>query len=60
MSASKVFEFIMSWAAEDTHRGRLARAFQNNMGDDPQLQAQRMGLLSVYLEREAKRGLALV
>lgn len=62
MSADTVFDRIMSWASEDTHRGRLARAFQSNMGDSPELQAKRLGLLSIYLEREAhsKRGVSLV
>ncbi|WP_328672942.1 hypothetical protein [Streptomyces sp. NBC_00328] len=62
MSADKVFERILSWVSEDTHRGRLARAFQGNLGDSPELQAKRIGLLSIYLEREAhsKRGLSLV
>lgn len=54
MTATKVFEQILSWASEDSHRGRLARAFQTNMGNDPALQAQRMGLLSAYLAREVK------
>ncbi|MGW1533340.1 hypothetical protein [Streptomyces aureus] len=62
MSADKVFERILSWASEDSHRGRLARAFQSNLGDSPELQAKRIGLLSIYLEREAhsKRGLSLI
>ncbi|GHJ27122.1 hypothetical protein TPA0910_15550 [Streptomyces hygroscopicus subsp. sporocinereus] len=62
MSAEDVFKHILSWVAEDSHRGQLARAFQSNMGDSPELQAKRVGLLSIYLEREAhsKRGLSLV
>ncbi|WP_030832609.1 hypothetical protein OG350_09705 [Streptomyces achromogenes] len=62
MSADDIFKHILSWASEDTHRGRLARAFQTNMGNSPELQAKRVGLLSIYLEREAhsKRGLSLV
>ncbi|WP_432098596.1 hypothetical protein [Streptomyces sp. WAC 04229] len=54
MSADEIFRHILSWASEDSHRGRLARAFQINMGDSPELQARRMGLLSVYMQREAK------
>ncbi|MFE4417689.1 hypothetical protein [Streptomyces sp. NPDC056817] len=62
MSADDVFTHILSWVSEDSHRGRLARAFQSNMGNSPELQAKRVGLLSIYLEREAhsKRGLSLV
>ena len=62
MSAEKVLEHILSWASEDSHRGRLARAFRDNLGDSPELQAKRVGLLSIYLEREAhsRRGLSLV
>jgi hypothetical protein len=61
MSVDKVFAHILSWVSEDSHRGRLARAFQSNMGNSPELQAKRIGLLSIYLEREAysKRGLSL-
>jgi hypothetical protein len=62
MSADKVFTHILAWASEETHRGRLARAFRDDMGNSPELQAKRIGLLSIYLEREAhsKRGLSLV
>lgn len=61
VSSEKVFEHILSWVSEDSHRGRLARAFQSNMGNSPEIQARRIGLLSIYLEREAhsKRGLSL-
>ncbi|MBT2440320.1 hypothetical protein J7E93_09400 [Streptomyces sp. ISL-36] len=54
MSADDVFTHIMSWASEDSHRGRLARAFKSNMGNSAELQAQRIGLLSIYMQREAK------
>ncbi|MGW2588403.1 hypothetical protein ACWCYZ_45450 [Streptomyces virginiae] len=53
MSADEVFTH--TWATEDSHRGRLARAFKSNMGDSAELQAQRIGLLSVYMKREAQR-----
>ncbi|WP_327162501.1 hypothetical protein [Streptomyces zaomyceticus] len=43
----------MSWASEDSHRGRLVRAFQSNLGNSAELQAQRVGMLSIYMEREA-------
>lgn len=61
MPADKFFTYIAGWESEDSHRGRLVRAFNGNMGNDAGLQAQRMGLLSIYMEREArsKRGLAL-
>ncbi|WP_412077561.1 hypothetical protein ACLF6K_24180 [Streptomyces xanthophaeus] len=54
MSADEVFTHIMSWASENSHRGRLARAFKTNMGNSAELQAQRIGLLSIYMEREAQ------
>ncbi|MFE7954285.1 hypothetical protein [Streptomyces sp. NPDC057413] len=60
MSADKFWETVMSWADENSHRGRLVRAFRDNLGNSAELQAQRVGLLSLYMEREAKRGLALV
>jgi hypothetical protein len=58
MSADKFWETIMSWADEDSHRGRLVRAFKANLGNSAELQAQRVGLLSLYMEREAQRALA--
>ncbi|PBC82974.1 MULTISPECIES: hypothetical protein [unclassified Streptomyces] len=62
MSADKFWAQIMSWAEEESHRGRLVRAFRDNLGNNAELQAQRIGLLSVYMEREAqsRKGLALV
>ncbi|MGW0626954.1 hypothetical protein [Streptomyces sp. NPDC002758] len=62
MSADDLMARIMSWTSEDSHRGRLARAFKSNMGDSAELQAKRLGLLSIHMEREAhrKRGLALI
>jgi hypothetical protein len=62
MSADEFLTRILSWSSEDSHRGRLARAFKTNLGNSAELQAQRVGLLSVYVEREAqrKRGLSLV
>jgi hypothetical protein len=59
MSAEDIFTHILSWASEDSHRGRLARQFRDNTGDSPELQARRMGLLSVYMQREAKSRKAL-
>jgi hypothetical protein len=62
MSAESFFSKIQSWAGEDSHRGRLVRAFNSNMGNDAGLQAHRMSLLSIYMENEARsaRGLSLV
>jgi hypothetical protein len=53
---------IMSWSSEDSHRGRLVRAFQSNKGNDASLQAHRLALLGIHAEKQAKRkaGLALV
>lgn len=53
MSADRFWATIMSWAAEDSHRGRLARCFRDNEGNSIELQAQRLGFLSIYMEREA-------
>ncbi|WP_406466736.1 hypothetical protein [Streptomyces sp. NBC_01594] len=55
MSADKIFATIMSWAAEDSRRGKYAREFMSNDGDDPKLQAKRFGMLSMYFDREATR-----
>lgn len=62
MNAEDLLTHILAWAGENTHRGRLANAFRTNLGNSPKLQAQRVGMLSVYLEREAKsrKGLSLV
>jgi hypothetical protein len=62
MAADKIWDAIMSWTSEDSHRGALARAFRDNLGNDARLQAKRLGLLSIHAERQAQRkaGLALV
>lgn len=62
MTAENFMTTLQSWADEDTHRGRLVRAFNSNMGNDAGLQAHRMSLLSIYMERAANsaRGLSLV
>ncbi|MFJ4845140.1 hypothetical protein [Streptomyces sp. NPDC088733] len=63
MNANTLIEIIMSWTSEQhSHRGRLARAFRDNMGDDPHLQAQRLTLLGIHAEKQSQRkaGLALV
>ncbi|MFF4464857.1 hypothetical protein ACFY13_35765 [Streptomyces mirabilis] len=62
MAADEMLKVIMSWASEDSHRGRLVRAFQSDMGHDPVLQAKRLAMLGIHAERQAQRkaGLALV
>lgn len=62
MAAEEMLKIIMSWAGEDSHRGRLVRAFQSNMGNDARLQAERLAMLGIHAERQAKRtaGLSLV
>lgn len=61
MAADQLMAVIFSWVSEDSHRGALARAFRDNLGDDAQLQAKRLGLLSIHAERQATRkaGLSL-
>ncbi|MFE2686935.1 hypothetical protein [Streptomyces mirabilis] len=61
MAADEMWQIIMSWAGEDSHRGRLVRAFQSNMGNDARLQAERLALLGVHAKRQAMRkaGLSL-
>ena len=62
MSADDMMARIFSWAGEDSHRGRLVRAFRSNMGNDPRLQAKRLALLAIHAEKQAMRkaGLSLV
>ncbi|WP_330247128.1 hypothetical protein OHA33_33100 [Streptomyces sp. NBC_00562] len=62
MAADEMITIIMSWADEQSHRGRLVRAFQSDMGHDPLLQDQRLAMLGIHAEKQAKRkaGLALV
>jgi hypothetical protein len=60
MAAEDFLKVIMSWASEDSHRGRLVRAFQSDMGHDPALQAQRLTMLGLHAERAAKRKSGLV
>jgi hypothetical protein len=62
MAADEMLKIIFSWADEDSHRGRLVRAFRANMGNDARLQAHRLSLLGIHAEKQAQRtaGLALV
>lgn len=60
MSADEMITTIMSWSTEDSHRGRLVRAFQSDMGHDPVLQAKRLAMLGIHAERQAKRKAGLV
>ncbi|MFD3834780.1 hypothetical protein ACFWWC_00755 [Streptomyces sp. NPDC058642] len=55
MSAEEMIKVIMSWSGEDSHRGRLVRAFQSDMGNDPALQAKRLAMLGLHAEKQAKR-----
>ncbi|PKW08967.1 hypothetical protein SAMN05428944_3889 [Streptomyces sp. 1222.5] len=60
MAAEEMLKVIMSWASENSHRGRLVRAFQSDMGSDPVLQAKRLAMLGLHAERQAKRKAGLV
>jgi hypothetical protein len=62
MAADEMLKIIFSWSGENSHRGRLVRALQSNMGNDPVLQAKRLAMLGIHAERQAKlkAGLALV
>ena len=60
MAVDELFRVIMSWESEDSHRGRLVRALRNDMGHDPALQAERLTLLGIHAERQAKRKAGLV
>ncbi|MGW5034705.1 hypothetical protein ACWEQW_25975 [Streptomyces nigra] len=60
MAADEILRVIMSWADEDSHRGRLVRAFQANAGNDVMLQAKRLAMLGLHAERQAKRAAGLV
>ncbi len=60
MAAEEMLSVIMSWAGEDSHRGRLVRAFKSDMGNDPVLQAKRLAMLGIHAERQAKRKAGLV
>jgi hypothetical protein len=55
LSADSFWTRIDAWSAEDTHRGRLVRAFRSNMGERLELQARRMMILVHYVEAEAGR-----
>jgi hypothetical protein len=61
MAADQLISAILSWASEKSHRGALARAFRDNLGNDARLQSKRLAMLGIYAEEQAKRknGLAL-
>lgn len=60
MSADDMLKIIMAWESENSHRGRLVRAFKADMGHDPVLQAKRLAMLGLHAERQAKRKAGLV
>ncbi|MFE9765074.1 hypothetical protein ACFYPC_11160 [Streptomyces sp. NPDC005808] len=60
MAAEDMLKIIMSWENENSHRGRLVRALQSNMGNNPVLQAKRLAMLGLHAEKQAKRKAGLV
>ncbi|MCW2873727.1 hypothetical protein [Actinacidiphila oryziradicis] len=55
LSADTFWTRIDAWSGEDSHRGRLVRAFRANMGQRMELQARRMMVLVHYVEQDAGR-----
>ncbi|MFF3356646.1 hypothetical protein ACFYWN_29265 [Streptomyces sp. NPDC002917] len=55
MAADELLTIITAWTDENSHRGRLARAYQTNLGSDAVLQAKRIGMLGIYVERQVGR-----
>lgn len=55
MSVDQIMTRIATWTAEDSRRGQFAREFMANEGDDPTRQAERLGVLSMFFTREARR-----
>ncbi|MBR7828647.1 hypothetical protein KDK95_20225 [Actinospica sp. MGRD01-02] len=53
MAADELLAKIQSWKNEDSHRGRLVRAFNSNYLNDVKLQTERMGMLLIHVERDA-------
>ncbi|MCX4576576.1 hypothetical protein OHB41_26060 [Streptomyces sp. NBC_01571] len=60
MAAEEMLNVIMSWERENSHRGRLVRAFKSNLDNDPAKQAHRLALLGIHAEKQAKRKAGLV
>ncbi|MFB7311473.1 hypothetical protein [Streptomyces sp. NPDC056192] len=60
MAAEEMLKVIMSWERENSHRGRLARAFKSNQDNDAVAQAHRLALLGIHAEKQAKRKAGLV
>ncbi|WP_217549594.1 hypothetical protein [Streptomyces sp. GbtcB6] len=60
MAAEEMIRVIMSWENENSHRGRLVRAFKSDMGNDPVQQAKRLAMLGLHAEKQAKRKAGLV
>jgi hypothetical protein len=55
LSADHFWARVDAWATEDSHRGRLVRAFRSKMGGRMELQARRMMILVHYVEADAGR-----
>ncbi|MFI0964102.1 hypothetical protein ACH4S8_22205 [Streptomyces sp. NPDC021080] len=46
-----VFEgYLADWQEEDSHRGRLVRAFRSNLHDRQEIQLRRVAMLIHYAE----------
>jgi hypothetical protein len=55
MAAERLIAVIVAWTCENSARGRIAKAFFDNVGNDPRMQAERLSTLGSFAEQQIRR-----
>jgi hypothetical protein len=55
MAAERLIAVIVAWTCEKSARGRMARDFVDNVGNDARMQAERLSRLAIYAEQQIGR-----
>jgi hypothetical protein len=55
MAAERLIAVIVAWTCEKSARGRMARDFVNNVGNDARKQAERLSTLGSFAEQQLRR-----
>lgn len=50
MGSTRLDKYLNAWQAEDSHRGRLARAYRANLHNRAEYQRKRIAMLRHYAE----------
>jgi hypothetical protein len=55
MAAERLIAVIVAWTCENSARGRMARDWVNNVGNDARTQAERLSRLAIFAETQIRR-----